>query len=85
MRALSIILLALACSPAYAGGPSFWLVDTIPGPGPAVAVVDDYQSAEACYEAALARQGHGFATCVALNEFAEIRLARAILHTMGED
>lgn len=84
MRTLATLALFLAVSPAYADGPAFWLVDTIPGPVPAVAVVDDYETAAACYEAAMVRHGPGFATCVALDESAELDLSRAMLETMGE-
>lgn len=84
-RVLAVLALILACPPVYADGPAFWLVDTIPGAVPVVAVVDDYQTATACYEAAMVRHGPGFATCVALDEFAEIALSHAALRTMGEE
>ncbi|SCM79934.1 exported hypothetical protein [uncultured Pleomorphomonas sp.] len=85
MRALIAALLIAGASPALADGPAFWLVDTIPGAAPTIAVVDDFEDATACYQAAMVRHGPGFATCVALDEFAEVALSHAVLRTMGEE
>jgi len=85
MRAIIAALLIAGTSPALADGPAYWLVDTVPGSSPTISVVDDFENPSACYLAAMVRHGPGFATCVALDEFAEIALSHTVLRTMGEE